>query len=62
MQQEQPQFYGTLTGQLSAEQQGILQTVMVRADEIAIEQARAAEQANIAAQQQLQQGGVPPPG
>lgn len=61
MQQEQPQFYGSLTGQLSADQQNVLQSVMVRADEISVEQMRAAEQAaqqaNLAAQQQQQTGG-----
>lgn len=55
MQQEQPQFYGSLTTQLSADQQTVLQSVMVRADEIAVEQMRAVEQAaqaNMLAQQQ----------
>lgn len=56
MQQEQPQFYGSLTTQLSPDQQGVLQSVMVRADEIAVEQMRAAEQAALLAQQQ-QAGG-----
>lgn len=55
MQQEQPQFYGSLTSHLSPDQQNVLQTVMVRADEIAVEQMRAAEQQAALAQQASQQ-------
>lgn len=55
MQQEQPQFYTSLTSQLSPDQQNVLQSVFVRADEIAVENMRAAEQANLLAQQQQQQ-------
>lgn len=61
MQQEQPQFYGSLTGHLSPDQQNVLQSVMVRADEIAVEQMRAAEQQAALAQQQSQQQQQPPP-
>ena len=43
MQQDQPQFYTSLTSQLSPDQQGVLQSVMVRADEIAMEQQQLAE-------------------
>lgn len=46
MQQEQPQFYAQLAGHLSADDQGVIQNVMVKADEIA------AQQAQILAQQQ----------
>lgn len=49
MQQEQPQFYATLAGTLSAADQGTIQTVIVKADEIAAQQA---QQAQILAQQQ----------
>ena len=58
MQQEQPQFYGSLTSQLAADQQNVLQSVMVRADEIAVEQLRAAEQAQQA--QQVPAQAAPP--
>ncbi|KAI8675426.1 hypothetical protein NCS57_00443700 [Fusarium keratoplasticum] len=40
MQQEQPQFYATLAGHLTAEDQSVIQTVMVKADEIATQQAQ----------------------
>lgn len=52
MQQEQPQFYSSLTSQLSAENQGVIQSVMVRADQIAMEQLQAEQQNMLAAQQQ----------
>ncbi|RCI13948.1 hypothetical protein L249_8181, partial [Ophiocordyceps polyrhachis-furcata BCC 54312] len=40
MQQEQPQFYASLAGHLSAEDQSMIQTVMNKADEIAAQQAQ----------------------
>ncbi|KAH7309082.1 armadillo-type protein [Stachybotrys elegans] len=54
MQQEQPMFYASLAGHLSAEEQAIVQGVMVKADEIAVQaqQAQQAEQAHLMAQQQ----------
>lgn len=52
MQQEQPQFYANLAGHLSAEDQGMVQAIMTKADEIA------AQQAQLLVQQQ--QGQVPP--
>lgn len=50
MQQEQPQFYATLAGHLSADDQGVIQNVMVKADEVAAQQAAhlAAQQAGVA--------------
>jgi hypothetical protein len=59
MQQEQGEFYSSLTSQLSADQQNILHGVMVRADEIAMEQRREAE---AALAQQQQQVGAPTEG
>lgn len=61
MQQEQGEFYSSLTSQLSADQQNILHGVMVRADEIVMEQRREAEAA-LAQQQQQQQVGAPTEG
>ncbi|PFH56452.1 hypothetical protein XA68_16482 [Ophiocordyceps unilateralis] len=52
MQQEQPQFYASLAGHLSAEDQSMIQTIMNKADEIAEQQAQA--QAQQLAQQQGQ--------
>lgn len=40
MQQEQPQFYSSLSGHLSAEEQNVLQSIVVKADEIATQQAQ----------------------
>lgn len=57
MQQEQPQYYTTLAGTLSADDQGTIQNVMVKADEIANQQAL---QAQMLAQQQG--GTTPTPG
>jgi hypothetical protein len=42
LQQEQPQFYSSLSGHLSAEEQNVLQTIVVKADEIAAQQAQQA--------------------
>ncbi|PHH84274.1 hypothetical protein CDD83_2217 [Cordyceps sp. RAO-2017] len=53
MQQEQPQFYANLAGHLSAEDQGMIQSIMTKADEIAAQQA---QQAQLLAQQ----GQLPP--
>lgn len=53
MQQEQPQFYATLAGHLSADDQTVIQTVMVKADEVAAQQAQAL------AQQQAALAGTP---
>lgn len=56
MQQEQPQFYSSLMGHLSAEDQNTLQNVMSQADLIVAKQqeeeaaAQAAAQAEAAAQ------------
>ncbi|KFA65662.1 hypothetical protein S40285_06016 [Stachybotrys chlorohalonatus IBT 40285] len=51
MQQEQPQFYASLAGHLSSDEQGVIQNVMVKADEIQAQQAQAlAEQAHLAQQ------------
>lgn len=61
MQQEQPQFYSSLAGHLSAEEQNLLQTIMVKADEVAAQQAQQAQQDQLLAQQQAQAGGVAPP-
>lgn len=49
MQQEQPQFYATLAGHLSADDQTVIQGVMVKADEVAAQQAQAlaAQQAGL---------------
>jgi hypothetical protein len=52
MQQEQPQFYSSLAGHLTADDQNVIQSVMVKADEIAVQQAQQAQQAQILAQQQ----------
>lgn len=57
MQQEQPQFYATLAGHLTAEDQGVIQTVMVKADEIATQQAQL-----LAQQQAVMAGNVAPNG
>ncbi|KAK2592929.1 Nonsense-mediated mRNA decay protein 5 [Conoideocrella luteorostrata] len=57
MQLEQPQFYTSLAGHLSAEEQNMLQNIMVKADEVAAQQ-----QEQILAQQQapVASAGVPP--
>lgn len=47
MQREQPQFYANLAGHLSAEDQGMVQAIMAKADEI-----EAQQQAQLMAQQQ----------
>jgi hypothetical protein len=52
MQAEQPQFYGSLAGHLTADDQNVIQNVMVKADEIAAQQAQQAQQAQLLAQQQ----------
>jgi importin-7 len=44
LQQEQPQFYATLAGHLSAEDQTVIQGVMVKAEEIAQQQLTLAQQ------------------
>lgn len=49
MQQEQPQFYAGLAGHLTAEDQNVIQSVVVKAEEIARQQA---QQAQAFAQQQ----------
>lgn len=54
MQQEQPQFYSSLASHLSAEEQNLLQTIMVKADEVAAQQAQQAQQEQLLAQQQAQ--------
>jgi hypothetical protein len=56
MQQEQPQFYSSLASHLSAEDQNLLQTIMVKADEI---QAKVAQQLLLAQQQAQAPGGAP---
>ncbi|KAM6524094.1 Nonsense-mediated mRNA decay protein 5, variant 3 [Fusarium solani] len=56
MQQEQPQFYATLAGHLTAEDQSVIQTVMVKADEIATQQAQL-----LAQQQAVMAGNVGAP-
>lgn len=50
MQQEQPQFYASLAGHLSAEEQNVIQAVMVKADEVA--------NAQLLAQQAAANGGA----
>ncbi|KAG5916913.1 hypothetical protein E4U53_004255 [Claviceps sorghi] len=61
MQQEQPQFYASLAGHLSAEEQNMLQSIMVKADEVAAHQAHKAQQELLAQQQaQAVAGGIPP--
>ncbi|KID69859.1 Importin-beta domain containing protein, partial [Metarhizium hybridum] len=57
MQQEQPQFYSSLASHLSAEEQNLLQTIMVKADEVAAQQAQQAQQEQLLAQQQAQAAG-----
>jgi hypothetical protein len=57
MQQEQPQFYASLAGHLSADEQGVIQNIMVKADEIAAQTEQAA-QAQLHAQQQAANGGT----
>ncbi|KJZ79342.1 hypothetical protein HIM_01493 [Hirsutella minnesotensis 3608] len=58
MQQDQPQFYATLAEHLSAEDHGMIHTIMTKADEICAQQA---QQAQLLAQQQQQgQGQLPP--
>ncbi|PNP82113.1 hypothetical protein FNYG_04566 [Fusarium nygamai] len=52
MQQEQPQFYSSLAGHLTADDQNVIQSVMVKADEIAAQQVQQAQQAQLLAQQQ----------
>jgi hemerythrin superfamily protein len=59
MQQEQPQFYASLANHLSAEEQGVIQNTMTKADEIAAQQAQQAQQAQLLAQQQAQAGVAP---
>jgi hypothetical protein len=59
MQQEQPQFYASLAGHLSSDEQGVIQSVMVKADEIQVQQAQQAEQmAQLQAQQGAANGGA----
>ncbi|CAG9983299.1 unnamed protein product [Clonostachys byssicola] len=58
MQQEQPEFYSSLTSSLSAENQSVIQSVMVRADEIAMEQLQLEQQAQAKLLAE-QQGGNP---
>lgn len=60
MQQEQPEFYSSLSGTMSAEDQGVIQTVMVRADEIAREQLQAEQQAQAQLLAQQQSGNAAP--
>lgn len=52
MQQEQPQYYATLAGHLSADDQAVIQNVMVKAEEVA----QALQQQALLAQQQAQIG------
>lgn len=40
MQQEQPQFYSSLAGQLSPEEQNVLQSIVAKAEAIAAQQAQ----------------------
>lgn len=49
LQQEQPQFYASLAGHLSAEEQTMIQTIMVKADEVASQQVQ--QEQNIPQQQ-----------
>ena len=62
LQHDQPQYYGSLTSQLSPEQQAVIQAVFGRADEIVVEQARAEQlaHANLMAAQQQQAVGAGP--
>jgi hypothetical protein len=48
MQQDQPQFYANLASHLSAEEQGLIQDILVRAEEVAQAQLQA-QQAEAAA-------------
>jgi hypothetical protein len=41
LQQEQPQFYSNLAGHLSAEEQALIQDIIVKAEEVAQAQAQA---------------------
>lgn len=50
MQQEQPQFYASLAGHLSAEEQGVIQSVVAKADELAAQEAQIAQMASMAGQ------------
>ena len=58
MQQEQPQYYANLAGHLSAEEQNLIQTIMVKADEVAAQQAQ--QEQLLAQQGQLPPGTAPP--
>lgn len=40
MQQEQPQFYSSLAGHLSPEEQNVLQSIVAKAEAIAAQQAQ----------------------
>ncbi|KAG6118182.1 hypothetical protein E4U13_000457 [Claviceps humidiphila] len=51
MQQERPQFYANLASHLSVEEQNMLQSIMVKADEVAAHQAQQAQQELMALQQ-----------
>ncbi|PHH61237.1 hypothetical protein CDD81_671 [Ophiocordyceps australis] len=57
LQQEQPQYYANLATHLSAEDQSMLQGIMMKADELAVQQAQL-----LAQQQQQGQGQRPGPG
>lgn len=48
MQQDQPQFYANLASHLSAEEQGLIQDILVKAEEVAQAQLQA-QQAEAAA-------------
>jgi hypothetical protein len=52
MQQEQPQFYASLAGHLTGDEQAVIQNIFVKADEIA----QQAQQAELLAQQQAAAG------
>lgn len=59
MQQEQPQFYASLAGHLSAEEQAVIQTVVAKAEELAAQEAHLAQ---MSAEQQGAMAGAPPSG
>jgi hypothetical protein len=61
MQQEQPQTYASLIGRLSAQDQSVIQAVMVKADEVQAEQIRLQQQAQATLLAAAQQPGNPPP-
>ncbi len=44
MQQEQPQFYSSLAGHLSPEEQNVLQAIVAKAETVAAQQAQQAQQ------------------